>query len=114
MKRYLPIFIIVLLSIFSSGCGSDSYPQPPDYVGVYKSVRSSNDKTVMVRITKDDGTLYEGFIETIPVKGTWGKPETDQLGLITNQFNKGYDMYFVDFYLSIGGNVVYAGTAYRQ
>ena len=120
MKKFLLAQMIVTFALFFTGCGESGSGQPPDYVGVFKSVRTSsdtpgsgNDKIIIVTITKDDGILYEGTIDKLPVKGTWGKSETDALGLISNQLNKGYDKYFIDFFYSIGGSGV-SGTAYRQ
>ena len=103
----------IILTLMVAGCGHSGSDQPPDYVGVFKSVRSSNDKIVIVTIIKDDGILYEATIDKLPVKGTWGQSETDSLGLITNQLNKGSDTYFIHFSFSIGGSGV-SGTAYRQ
>ena len=113
MKNFLLAYVTIIICFLFAGCGSGGADQPSDYVGVFKSVRSSNNKTVIITVTKDDGTTYEGSIDTLPIKGTWGQSESDSLGLITSQLNKGYDKYFVDFSLSIGGSAVY-GTAYRQ
>jgi hypothetical protein len=106
-KKYLLAYMAIIFTLMVAGCGNGGSDQPPDYVGVFKSVRSSTDKTVIITITKDDGTLYEGTIDKLPVKGTWGQSESDSLGLITNQLNKGYDTYFI-----AGSGVT--GTAYRQ
>jgi len=113
MKKFLLLHIVLSFCLLISGCGHNGSDQPADYVGIFKSVRSSNDKIVVVTITKDDGVTYEATIDTLPVKGTWGQSESDSLGLITNQLNKGYDKYFIDFSFSIGGTGV-SGTAYRQ
>lgn len=113
MKRFLLLIMAAALCFLCTGCGDADSDQPTSYVGVFKSVRTSNDKVVMITITKDDGTLYEGTIDTLPVKGTWGVAESDSLGLITNQLNKGYDKYFIDFSLSIGGSAI-SGSAFRQ
>ena len=113
MKKLLLLHIVLAFCFFCAGCGHDGGEQPADYVGVFKSVRSSNDKTVLIMITKDDGVMYEATIDKLPIKGTWGQSESDSLGLITNQLNKGNDKYFLDFSFSIGGSGI-SGTAYRQ
>ena len=118
--------MIVTFSLLFTACGSGggggggSTDQPPNYVGVFKSVRTTNftpgagdDRIVTVTITKDDGVLYEATIDSLPIKGTWGKNETDALGLISNQLDKGYDKYFIYFAYSILGSGI-SGTAYRQ
>ncbi len=115
MRRYLSFAIVVILVSLVSGCGNTSADAPPTYVGHYKSVHSNSgsDKVITVTVTVDDGVLYEGFIDTIPIKGTWGVVQTDQLGLISNELIKGEDTYFVSYYLSIAGSAI-SGLAYRQ
>jgi len=113
MKRFHRLSLTLLLCFVCAGCGQTDSDKPTDYVGVFKSVRLSNDATVMVTITKDDGTLYEGSIDTLPVKGTWGLVVDESGGIITYLLNKGHNTYFFDFSFSIGGTVV-SGTAYRQ
>ena len=113
MKKFILLSMAAVLFMLCAGCGDAGSDQPTSYVGVFKSVSTSNDKIVMLTITKDDGTLYEGTIDTLPIKGTWGVAESDALGLITNQLNKGADKYFIYFSLDIGGSAI-SGTAYRQ
>ena len=114
MNRFLLLCTVVCFCCLYTGCGHTGLDEQPDYVGVFKSVRSSNDKIVMITVTKDDGVLYEASIDSLPIKGTWGQSESDQLGLITNQLSKGHDAYFIDFSLSIAGSYSVYGTAYRQ
>ena len=114
MNRFLLLCTVAGFCFMYAGCGHTGLDEPPNYVGVFKSVRSSNDKIVMITITKDDGVLYEATIDSLPVKGTWGQPESDQLGLIKNQLSKGNDTYFIDFSLSLFGSYSVSGTAYRQ
>ncbi|MFZ4859886.1 MAG: hypothetical protein ACOYL3_26260 [Desulfuromonadaceae bacterium] len=114
MNRFLLLCMVAGFCCMYTGCGNSGLNEPPNYVGVFKSVRSSNDKIVMITITKDDGVLYEATIDSLPIKGTWGQAESDQLGLIKNQLSKGNDTYFIDFSLSIADSYSVYGTAYRQ
>lgn len=107
-----------LLSVFLFGCGGggggdDDEVFPDTYVGVFKSIRSTNDQTVIVTITKDDGVHYEGTIDTLTAEGVWGEPTGDALGIVTYQLTQGYDTNFLDFYLNILGTEI-SGTALRQ
>ena len=85
-----------------------------------RSPRSQADKAAysleMKRALEETSNLEikQATIDSLPVKGTWGQPESDQLGLIKNQLFKGNDTYFIDFSLSIADSYSVYGTAYRQ
>lgn len=114
MSKWFVLFVMAMLMPLA-GCGSVNGTEglAANYVGLFKSIRTSNESTVIVTITADNGVDYEGTIDKLPVKGKWGVQEGDQLGLVIYQLDKGSDTNFLDFMLSIAGTVV-SGTALRQ
>ena len=115
MKRLLLMVCVALLFIVLTGCGGGGGGSelPQNYIGVFKSIHTSNDKMVTLTITADDGVSYEGTLDSIPLKGGWGVYQSDSLGLVAYQLDKGADTNFINFMLSIGGAGV-SGTALRQ
>lgn len=109
--RLLAPLLLALMLLIAS-CGGET-AMPSSYVGIFKTIRTSNESQLGLTITADDGVSYEGSIDTFPVKGNWGEPVSDSLGLTSYQLNKGVDMNFIDFYLSIAGTNI-SGTALRQ
>jgi len=112
MNKWIAVFAIALFMLIA-GCGGSTTALSPDYVGVFKSIRTNNGSTVIVTITADDGINFTGTIDKLPAKGTWGEMVTDPLGLTSYRLDKGNDTNFVNFYLSIVNNVI-SGTALRQ
>lgn len=115
MHKWFILFFMITAIALAAGCGSSGKGNtlPPNYIGVFKSIRTSNDAVVFVTITADDGTSYDGLLDKLPVKGKWGEPVSDALGLVTYQLDKGNDTNFLDFVLQISGTGV-SGTALRQ
>ncbi len=113
MLKWFVLFLMIILIALAAGCGSSGNKLPSNYIGVFKSIRTSNDAVVFVTITADDGTSYEGSLDKLPVKGKWGEPVSDALGLVTYQLDKGNDTNFLDFVLQISGSGV-SGTVLRQ
>ncbi|MBI5484417.1 MAG: hypothetical protein HY888_08150 [Deltaproteobacteria bacterium] len=113
MHKWIILFFMIILIALAAGCGGSANTVPSNYIGVFKSIRTSNDAVVFVTITADDGTSYEGLLDKLPVKGKWGEPVSDALGLVTYQLDKGSDTNFLDFVLQISGSGV-SGTALRQ
>ena len=113
MNRWFVLFVMGMVMLLT-GCGSGvTEGLPSNYIGVFKSIRTNNDRTVVVTITTDNGIEYGGLIDTIPIEGKWGELGGDSLGLVSYQLDKGNDTNFFDFYLSIAGSVV-SGTVLRQ
>ncbi|MFA7060087.1 MAG: hypothetical protein WC156_04640 [Pedobacter sp.] len=117
MKRFLLLGMAALLCLLFAGCGDTGSDQPSSYVGVFKSVETSNNQ-VIITITKDDGTLYRSQYKTpfgtYSTNGTWGVLNSGPV--IKSQLDKGYDKYFIDFSFSLlnSAELSVSGTAIRQ
>ena len=118
MKRFLLLGMAALLFLLFAGCGDTGSDQPSSYVGVFKFV-DAFESQVIITITKDDGTLYEGTYEgkfgKYSIKGTWGEDEKNVINNYT--LTKGYDKYFIDFSFSFSlleSAKPESGTAFRQ
>ena len=114
MKFYLHLKIVIfIIFVCISGCGGSGKELPENYIGTFKSYRSTNNIPVIIKINSDNGVDYKGSITEIPVEGKWGVQGGDALGLVVHQLDKGNDTNFLYFALSIAGTNI-SGAALRQ